>query len=109
MNITKENLKDVKIEDIIAWCQENGQVAWLKACAAEMVEQKVYPTVTYFDKDGKERTKQDKKAEPIGTEMVKKPYVSIKFEWVQKFFPELVAKKEKKAKKPTMWEVIANL
>ena len=107
--VTKETLKDIKIDDIMLWCQENKQVPWLKEIGSTMVEQPIYPTITYFDKNGKERTKYDKKQEPIGTETVHIPFVTIKYEWVKTFFPELAPQpKEKKAKK-TLWDRIAEL
>ena len=108
MVINKENLKDLQLDDIIAYCKENNQIEWLKAIAQTTVERKTYPTVTYFDKNGKERTKQDKTQEPIKVEQVPIPYVQLKFEFLKKFFPELVADKSSKGK-PTMWDIIAAL
>lgn len=107
--VTKENLKDIKAADIMLWCQENKQVPWLKEIASTMVEQPIYPKVTYFDKNGKERTKYDKKQQPIGYETVNIPFVTIKYEWVKKFFPELAPQPKEKKGKLTLWEKIAAL
>lgn len=74
--------KSMKIEDIMAWCVANKQVAWLKEEAA-----KTFPTA-----DGKER---------------KITFVELKLDFVRKFMPEIAPKA--KEKKPTMFELIAAL
>jgi hypothetical protein len=107
MEINKNTIKELTLDDIINWCIENKQVKWLKAKAAEQIEQPIYPTVEYVDKNGEKKTKPNKKAEPIGKELVNIPYVNIKRDWIAAFFPELAPKK--KEKKLTMWERIAAL
>ena len=109
MEFTKETLKTAKIEDIIAYCQEHGEVKWLKEVASRMVEQPIYPKATYITRDGEVKERYDKKQEPIGTETVKIPFTMIKAEFVKKFFPELISGKKTKAKKATMWDIIAAL
>lgn len=94
--------KDMTIEDIIKWCQENKQVDWLKKTAAKEVEYKVYPRVK--GEDGKYYT--DKKAEPK-IEMRPISFIQLKLEFVKEFMPEIAPKAQ--AKKPTMHERIANL
>ncbi len=75
--------KTLTIQDIINWCQENKQVAWLKAIAKK----------TIIDEEGNER---------------KITFFEIKKAFAEKFMPEIlpVAKKEKK---PTMYDLIASL
>ena len=106
MAFTKDGIKDISLEDIINWCQENNQVAWLKATAAKTVERKYYPMITYTDKEGKERRKQDKNQEPIAVKQVPISFVQIKFAFLKEFFPELV-KEEKE--EDNMWAKIAAL
>lgn len=76
------NYRDMKIEDIIKYCQEHNEVAWLKETAA-----KTLPTA-----DGGER---------------KISFIEIKLAFVNKFMPEIAPKA--KEKKPSMYEIIANL
>lgn len=77
------NYKDMKIEDIIAWCQENNQVEWLKEVAS-----KTFPT----EEEGKVR---------------KISFIELKLEFVRKFMPEIAPKAQ--GKKPSMYDLIANL
>ena len=74
--------KDMKIGDIIEYCQKNNEVAWLKETA----------TKTYKTKDGKQRNIS---------------FIELKLEFVKKFMPEIAPKAQ--AKKPTMYELIAKL
>lgn len=76
------NYKTMKIEDIIQWCKANNQVAWLKETAA-----KTFPT------------------EEGGTRNI--TFIEIKIAFAQKFMPEIMP--VGKPKKPTMYELIANL
>lgn len=76
------NYKDMRIEDIIAWCQENKQVEWLKQAAS-----KTYPT-----ENGKER---------------RISFIELKLEFVKKFMPEIAPKAQ--AKKPSMYDLIDSL
>lgn len=76
------NYKDMRIEDIIDWCQKNNEVAWLKETAEKL----------YTTKDGKER---------------RISFIELKLEFVKKFMPEIAPKAQ--AKKPTMYDLIKNL
>ena len=100
------NYKDMKIEDIIAWCQENNQVEWLKAEAAKKVPYNVYPRVKVKDEEGNVSWKVDKSKEPK-IEMRPISFIQLKLSFVEKFLPELAPKA--KEKKPTMYDLIANL
>jgi hypothetical protein len=93
--------KDITIEDIIEWCQENGQVEWLKEKASETRPFKKYPRVKV---DGKWTV--DKTQEP---KIVNQPisFIQIKLDFVNEFMPEIAP--VKKEKKPTMYELIKNL
>lgn len=92
--------KSMKINDIIIWCQANNQVEWLKAEAAKQVPCKVYPKV---EKDGKKVV--DKSAKP-NIELRPITFIQLKNNFVAKFMPELMPKKEKKA---TMYDLIKAL
>ena len=95
---------DWELEDIIKWCQENNQVAWLKAEAAKKVERKVYPKVESLSKNGKKSWKQDKSQEPT-IELVPISFVELKSAFLENF----KLKEPAKAKKPNMYDIIANL
>lgn len=99
--------KDMNIDDIISWCEENGQTEWLKAEAARTVTCKVYPrTKDGINKNGKPCKKADKTAKPS---RVERPitFVQIKKDFCKKFMPELIP--QKKAKKTTMYDRISKL
>ena len=112
------NYKDMKIDDIIKWCQDNNQVEWLKAKSAELVPCKVFPTVKVaklnadgtpvLTKKGKQvfANVADKSKEPT-VEMRPITYVQIKIAFVEKFMPELAPKK--KTKEPSMYDRIKAL
>lgn len=76
------NYKDMRIEDIITWCQENKEVDWLKEAAAK----------TYKTEDGKER---------------RISFIELKLEFVKKFMPSIAPKAQ--PKKPSMYDLIAKL
>jgi hypothetical protein len=76
------NYKDMKIEDIIAWCQKNNKVDWLKEAA----------TKTYKTEDGKER---------------RISFIELKLAFVKEFMPEIAPKAQ--AKKPSMYDLIKAL
>lgn len=78
--------KDWKIEDIIAWCQANNQVAWLKTTAAKKIAHPVYPKVENISKTGKKTMVQDKKQAPIGTVEKEITFVELKAEFIATFF-----------------------
>lgn len=111
--------KTMKIEDIIKWCQENNQIEWLKAEANKEVEFKIYPnklnkdglplTRTYISKkDGKSHTAivKDKDAKPT-IEKQRITFVQLKYNFCEKFMPELLPVAKKKEK--TFYDLIAEL
>ena len=93
--------KNMTIDDIIEWCQENGQTDWLKKKAAEKKPCKVYPRKVV---EGKSVA--DKSAEP---KIEKRPisFIQLKIDFVDKFMPEIAP--EKKAKTPSFHDRIKNL
>lgn len=76
------NYKDMKIEDIINWCQKHNEIEWLKAEANK----------TFITKAGKQRNI---------------TFIELKLAFVNKFMPDIAPKA--KPKKPTMYELIAKL
>lgn len=93
------DIKNLTIEDIIAYCQEHNEVAWLKSIAATKVEYKVYPRIKV---DGKMVV--DKSQEPK-IEMRPISFIQIKMAFLEKFG----LKEPAKAKAPTMFDKIAAL
>ena len=93
------DIKNLDIHDIIKYCQEHNEVAWLKETAAKKVPYKVYPRVKV---EGK--WKVDKSQEPK-IEMRPISFIQIKTEFLAKF--NLAPAKKEKA--PTMYDVIASL
>lgn len=96
--------KDWKEPDIIAWCQANNQVDWLKTTAKKTIKHPVYPMVENISKTGKHTKKQDKTAEPIGYVEKKITFVELKKEFVSTFFETAEPKK-----KESFYDRIANL
>lgn len=92
--------KNIDIHDIIKYCQEHNEVAWLKEIAATKVPYKIYPRIK--GEDGKWTT--DKTAEPK-IEMRPISFIQIKTAFIEKF--GLAAPKKPKA--PTMYDVIKSL
>lgn len=76
------DFKKMNIEDIIDWCKENGEVAWLKK-----ESQKTFKT-----KDGSTR---------------KISFIEIKRNFAKKFMPAIIP--TAKPKKPTMYDLINSL
>lgn len=85
------NYQDMSIDDIIQWCKDNNQVAWLKATASKKVEYKVYPKV----KDANGKWHSDKSATPT-VEMRPISFIQIKIAFVNEFMPEIAPKAQKK-------------
>ena len=100
------NYQDMKIEDIIKWCQENNQVEWLKKEASKKIEYKVYPRKKVKNADGKLVSVSDKSQEPK-IEMRPISFIQLKLNFVNKFMPEIAPKAQ--TKKPTMYDLIAAL
>lgn len=100
------NYQDMTIEDIIKWCKDNNQVAWLKAEATKQIEYKVYPRKKVKNADGKLVSVSDKSQEPT---IEKRPisFIQLKLNFVSKFMPEIAPKAQ--PKKPTMYDIIAAL
>ena len=74
------SINDITVDIIIAYCQEKGEVQWLKDC----INAQVAP-----DKNGKNR---------------KKSFIELRKEFVIKFMPEFAPKPAEK--KPTMYDII---
>lgn len=91
--------KNLDINDIIKYCQEHNEVAWLKEIAAQKVPYKIYPRKKV---DGKSVA--DKSQEPR-IEMRPISFVQIKTAFLEHFNLGTPAK----PKEPTMYEIIANL
>lgn len=103
--ITKDSIKNLKFEELVAWCKENNQVAWLKALPRTK-EVKVYPKVDKVCSDGKVRQVYDKKQQPIGVKTIGLPYTELKGMFIDKFFPQFVTEK---VAAPSMWDIIDSL
>jgi hypothetical protein len=99
------NYKNIKIDDIIAWCKENKKVDWLKETAAKQVPCKVFPKKT-IEVDGKKKTVADKSATPT-TELRPITFIQIKRAFFEEFFPEMIP--VAKDKKPSMYDKISAL
>ena len=85
----------MSIDDIINWCVENGETAWLKKEAARKVECKVYPRKKIVNEEGKSISVADKSQEPKITKR-KISFIQIKQDFVEKFMPEIKPEKENK-------------
>lgn len=101
-----EKYKNYKLPDIIAWCQANGQVPFLKTIAAKTVKRPIYPTVEVVSKTGKRTKRQDKNQAPIGYKEEKMSFMEIRSAFFNEFFD--MPQKEEESK-PNMWDIIANL
>lgn len=110
-----KNFKDWDINDIIQYCKANGAVDWLKATAAKNVPCTIYPRkkiqkvidgVPQYNAKGKPVMVSiaDKSAKPV-IETRPITFVQLKSEFAEKFG----FKTEAKEKKPTMYDIIANL
>ena len=91
--ITYQNLT---IEDIVAWCQENGEVKWLKAKVNETKIRNIYPKGA--------NGKVDRKAAPIGNKVVPISFIEVKRDFAKKFCPEILP--VAKPKKLSMLELV---
>ena len=97
--------KSMKIEDIIKWCQENNEVEWLKKTASQKTKCEVYPRMKVVNEKGKTVSVADKSKEP---KIEERPisFIEIKKAFAEKFMPEIAPAK---AKKPSMYDLIASL
>lgn len=98
--------KTCSIEDIIDWCEENGEIDWLKKTASKEVNYEVYPRVSYTDANGKKKWKADKSQKPE-IKKGKISFIQIKIAFYEKFFPEMIP--TAKDKKPSMYDRIKAL
>lgn len=101
----------ITLDDIMKWCEENNQKEWLKEKAKEVVDFKIYPTITITkvnEETGEEivKTKVDKKGTPT---IEKRPitFMQMKLAFCKQFMPEVVPTSNKK-KKESMFDKIAN-
>jgi hypothetical protein len=78
----------MSFDDIVKWCQENNEIKWLKETVNSKVKVK--------DEDGK-ATDEERDIS----------YIEVKRAFCEKFRKDLLP--EKKAKKPSMKDIIANL
>lgn len=99
--------KTMTINDIIEWCQANNQVEWLKATAAKTEPCEVYPRVKKVNENGKVVSTVDKTQKPT-IENRSISFISIKTAFCKEFMPDLLPKATTE-KKPSMYELIANL
>lgn len=88
--------KNLTIDDIIAYCQEHNEVAWLKEIAAKKVEYKIYPRIKVDGKSVADKTQEPK------IEMRPVSFVQIKTAFLEKFG----LKEPAKPKAPTMFDKI---
>ena len=95
------NYNTMTIDDIIDYCVNNNEVAWLKEVSSRTTAYKVYPRIKV---DGKSVA--DKSQKPI-TQHRKISFIEIKTKFVEKFMPEIAPKK--KEEKPTFYDRIAAL
>lgn len=100
------NYQTMSIDEIIEWCQENGEVAWLKKEAAKKVEVKVYPRKTVINEEGRKVSKADKTQAP---KIEKRPisFIQLKINFVDKFMPEI--RPTAAAAEPNMYDRIKGL
>lgn len=77
------NINEIKLDDIIEYCQKKNEVEWLKAVALAQGK---------LDKDGKPR---------------KVSFIEVRNEFCRKFFPDMAPKKT--TRKPSMYDRIASL
>ncbi len=78
----------ISIDDIIAYCKKNKEVAWLKDLASQ--------TKVYVDKET-----QEEKTRKIS-------FIEIRNEFLRKFYPDQAPKKEKEKAK-TFYDLINEL
>jgi hypothetical protein len=116
------NYANLEIEDIIKYCQGQGEeaITWLKETAEKEYEVPIYPKILVprYDEDGNpvytkkgkiaKKRVYDKTAKPIGKEMRKISYVELKSAFVEKFELDSILK-EPKAEKLSMYDLIKNL
>lgn len=106
VTIEEKDYKDIDILDIIAWCKEHHQGAWLKALALTKRSYTVYPRIKSTNANGKPVMIADKTKEPTIEE---RPisFIQIKKAFCEKFMPEKLPKA--KEPKKSMYDLIAEL
>lgn len=88
--------KNITLDDIIQWCQENGEdkVAWLKDIAAKPVKILDENKKPVLDEDGNPKTRE-------------LTFIDLKLAFVEKFMTDLAPKRQ--PKKASMFERIKAL
>ena len=103
--MTTKGFLDWDLADIIEYCKKNNEVEWLKATAKKQVPTKIYPRIkvekTKADGTTYKTTEADKSQKPK-VEMRPISFVQLKTEFLEKF--NLMP--AKKAKQPTMYDII---
>lgn len=101
------NYQTMKIEDIIAWCQENKQVDWLKEeLNKKVIVSRYSKRVKTTNEKGKTVWVADRNSEKIDSEE-KITFIQVKKDFCEKFMPEIIPAAAEK--KPTMYELVAAL
>lgn len=112
------NYKEMDINDIMAWCKENGQIEWLQSIIEKKVPYKEFPRLRVPKTDENGNIVKNNKGKVLYKSVVdktkaptikyKKPnFMHIKNKFVETFMPEI--KPVKKAKEPNMYDKINNL
>ena len=100
------DFQKMKFEDIVDWCEKNGELDWLIAEGEKKVPNKVYPRKKVVNAKGKVVSVADKSQEP--TIVLKNiDFMTLKVAFAKKFMPEIAPKE--KAKEPTMYDKIQAL
>ena len=86
--------KNITFEDILAYCQENNEVEWLKKYAATPIAVLDEEKNPVLDEDGNPKTR------PI-------TFIDLKLAFVDKYMKEIAPKRE--PKKPSMFDRIKSL
>lgn len=103
----KAKFDAIKLDDIIAYCQENKQVKWLKELTAEKVPewQKNDKGEHLLDDDGKKVPVLDEEGNQV---MRDKTFIEIKIAFVDKFMPDVAPlRKPKKTTLPMIDRIAA--
>ena len=110
----KKGIMDWEFNEIYAYCKERGELKWLKATGAKMVNVEVYPRkkIVKIDKTTGEPARNEKgeilytsvadKSQPPKIERRRISFVQLKTEFLEKF--NLMPEKKKKAR--TMYDIL---
>lgn len=100
------NYQKMKFEDIVEWCEANGELDWLIAEGEKKVPTKVYPRKKVVNAKGKVVSVADKSQEPTIV-MKNIDFINLKKAFADEFMPEIAP--SAKAKKSTMYDKIQEL